>query len=290
VDDLIPIALCADDYALSPGVDDGILELAQRGRISAVSCLTASPHWVRSAPRLQVLRGQVDIGLHFALTQLTPLGPMPMLAPNGRLPPLRDVYLRALRGAIDRDEIEAELTRQLDAFAQATGRPPDFLDGHHHVHQLPGVREIVARTWRARGQRGWIRNTAATPQRILGRGVATLRAALIAAFGIAARRTWRAAGIATNADFAGVRSFAERGPFRALMRRFLVGAQPGLLVMCHPGEPDDELSRLDHVITTRAEELAYLRGDDFAADLAAARCRLAKLSASAEQRTTSGSG
>jgi chitin disaccharide deacetylase len=112
---------------------------------------------------------------------------------------------------------------------------------------------------------------------------------LLAAFGTMARRTWRAAGIATNADFAGVRSFAERGSYGALMRRYLIGARPGLLIMCHPGNPDAELGRIDTVIATRADELAYLGSDAFAADLVAAECRLARLSALAGRSTTSDS-
>ncbi len=31
-----------------------------------------------------------------------------------------------------------------DAFAQAMGRMPDFIDGHQHVHALPGVRRVLA--------------------------------------------------------------------------------------------------------------------------------------------------
>jgi predicted glycoside hydrolase/deacetylase ChbG (UPF0249 family) len=287
--DLISIALCADDYALSPGVDDGILSLAARDRITALSCMTASVRWFDAAQKLKPFFGRVDIGLHFALTQLAPLGPLPALAPNGRLPSLRDIYLIAMRRAIDPDEVEAELTRQLDAFSQATGRRPDFLDGHHHVHQLPVIREVVARVWRSRAESGWIRNTATPPGRIFTRGVAIMRAMLLAAFGSAAGRAWRTAGIGTNADFAGVRSFIERKPFRELMRRYLVGAQPGLLIMCHPGWPDDTLAQVDSVTTTRADELAYLGGDAFPVDLVAAGCRLERISVSARRRMPSGS-
>jgi predicted glycoside hydrolase/deacetylase ChbG (UPF0249 family) len=286
---LIPISLCADDYALSAGVDDGILTLAERERISALSCMTASARWPEAAAKLKPLFGCVDIGLHFVLTQLAPLGPMPVLAPQGRLPPLREVYLRALRHALDPGEIESELIRQIDAFVQATGRLPDFLDGHHHAHQLPAVRDVVARVWRERGERGWIRNTATSPGRIARRGIAILRAALLATFGRTARKTWQAAGIATNADFAGVRSFAEREPFRGLMRRYLVEARPGLLIMCHPGRPDGELARIDPVTTTRTDELAYLCGEAFATDLGAAGCRLERLSALIGRQTPFGS-
>jgi predicted glycoside hydrolase/deacetylase ChbG (UPF0249 family) len=270
-----PVALCADDYAISPGVDEGILELAERGRITAFSCLTVSKRWPQAGTRIAQHFGRIDIGLHFALTQFAPLGAMPRLAPDGRFPAMGRVYAQAFLRQIETGEIEAEFSRQVDAFTAVTGRVPDFIDGHHHVHQLPGVRDAVARASR---KRGWIRNTATGAGSIVRRGVAPLRAAVLAAIGRAARRTWQDAGIATNSDFAGVRSFQEREPFGALMRSYLKGARPGLLIMCHPGRPDAELARIDTVTATRADELAYLSSEKFAADLAAAGCQLVRLS------------
>ena len=41
------------------------------------------------------------------------------------------------------------------------------------------------------------------------------------------------------------------------MRAFLKGAREGLLIMCHPGRPDEELARIDSVLEPRAEELAF---------------------------------
>jgi len=273
---MIQVALCADDYGLSPGVDEGILALATQNRITALSCMTVSRRWPQAAPALKPLLGAVDIGLHFALTQLAPLGPMPRLAPDGSFPSMGRLYaLVALRG-IDAGEIAQELERQLSAFVSITGREPDFLDGHHHVHQLPTIRDAVARIWGKRT--GWIRNTATPISSIFARGIAIPRAAVLACYGRAARRTWQAVGIATNSDFAGVRNFNEREPYRALMRRYLTGARSGLLIMCHPGRPDGELAKIDSVTAPRADELAYLSGADFPADLASAGCELVRLS------------
>src|SRR5690606_33317513 len=128
-----------------------------QGRITALSCMTASKRWPQAAAALKPLFGRVEIGLHFTLTQLAPLGAMPRLAPAGRFPGMGRIYAQAALRAIDTSEIDAELSRQLAAFRDATGREPDFLDGHHHVHQLRGVRAAVARQWA--GRPGWIRNT-----------------------------------------------------------------------------------------------------------------------------------
>ena len=61
----VPITLCADDFGIAPGVDDGIMALAESGRLTAVSCMTVLPRWPAAAQRLVALASRVDIGLHF---------------------------------------------------------------------------------------------------------------------------------------------------------------------------------------------------------------------------------
>lgn len=272
----IPIALCADDYALSAGVDDGILALAAAGRLSAVSCLAVMPRWPQAARALAGFAAHVDLGLHFALTEFAPLGPMAHLAPSGSFPSLAHLGALALAGRLDLDEIGAEFSRQYDAFLASTGRPPDFVDGHHHVHQFPGIREIVAAQLGRRAGRPWVRNTATPPGRILARAVAMPRTAVLALLGRSGRRAWRAVGLPTNADFAGVRSFREPAPYRRLFLRFIAGARPGLLVMCHPGAARDEEAN-SHEAATRVGEFDYLRNPQCATDLAMAGCRIVRL-------------
>ena len=57
------IVLCADDYALTAPVSRAILTLAETGRISALSCMTASPHWPEHGPWLAGVKDKVDVGL-----------------------------------------------------------------------------------------------------------------------------------------------------------------------------------------------------------------------------------
>ena len=47
--------LCADDFALSPGVSRGIIDLIARGRLSATGCMTVSPFWPEHAEWLRPL-------------------------------------------------------------------------------------------------------------------------------------------------------------------------------------------------------------------------------------------
>src|SRR5258705_2229749 len=140
------LILCADDYALSVGVGRAIGELSAARRLSATSVLVTTAHWPRLAPRLSVHRGHLAIGLHFNLTMGAPLGKMRRLAPAGTLPKLGRLLGGALIGLLDRVEIKDELQRQLDHFERGLSFPPDHVDGHQHIHVVPGIREVVLET------------------------------------------------------------------------------------------------------------------------------------------------
>ncbi|HYM30477.1 MAG TPA: ChbG/HpnK family deacetylase [Candidatus Cybelea sp.] len=272
-----PLVLCADDYAIAPGVSRGIVELAERGRLSATSCMSVSPFWPEHAARLKPLDGRIDIGLHLTLTDVPPLGSMPRTARHGKLPTLGWLMASAALRRLDRAEIAAELTRQVDAFEAALGRPPDFLDGHQHVHQLAGVRECVVDLLRRRlGGRGYVRVTEEPLPAVARRGVAVGRAAIIALLAGKFSLMLRAEGIPANAGFGGVHDFSGKTPYRTLFRRFLseTGARP--LIMCHPGHADAALAAVDPVTVEREAEWQYFAGDDFPRDLADAGYRLAR--------------
>ena len=154
------IALCVDDFGLHDGVNHAAIALVQAGRVTAVSCLSGAPAWQRGALELRHLDVEtVDIGLHLDLSEY-PLRSAPWRTPFSALLGLSKVMsnplaLRALR---------AEIDAQFDAFVQALGRLPDFVDGHRHVHQLPLVREQLLQALSAQCAgmplaRPWLRNT-----------------------------------------------------------------------------------------------------------------------------------
>jgi predicted glycoside hydrolase/deacetylase ChbG (UPF0249 family) len=272
------LVLCADDFGLSPGVSRGIADLAHAGRLSAVSCMAASPDFVISAPLLKGLERNCDIGLHITLTALDPLGPMPKLAPDGRLPSL-GVLMRRLLLAPPLAEILDELRRQLARFASAFGRAPDFVDGHQHVHILPGVRQALLRLFESGelDSRTYVRDCYEPAARVVGRGVAVPRALLISFLARPLHAELRRRALRRNRGFSGINDFAERRDFGALFRRFLRGTGPQPLVMCHPGHPDEAIRGRDPIVARRADEQAYFAGETFPADLDAAGFHLGRL-------------
>lgn len=254
------IFLCADDYALTDGVSGGIEELAALGRLSATSALVTTRHWPVHGRRVADLSMQIAVGLHLNLTLGQPLGRMRTLAPAGQLPAIGRLVRLSLRGAIDQTEIRDETLRQLQRFADVTGRQPDFVDGHQHAHALPGVRNGVLAALSAFAPRRTllVRDPSDRPSRIVRRRAAVAKSltlsTLSAGFGPAVRRL----GFPTNDGFSGVSSFARTLPYVDEFTRFLSDPGPRHLVMCHPGHPDQELRTLYPVVERRQDEFAAL--------------------------------
>lgn len=268
---MLKLIICADDYGISPGVGQAIRALIAQGRVSATGCMTTMPHWPAEAEMLKELRDRADIGLHLTLTDHRPLGAMPKLAADGKLPPLGRLLGLALARRLDAAEVAAEIARQLDAFEHAMGAPPDFLDGHHHVHQLPVVREAVAAAYdrRLRRHGAYVRYCDEPLHRIAQVAVAPIRAAVISTLGRGWARLGRSRGIPGTRGFRGVRTFAEPN-YAALFPRYLQGLKDGALLMCHPGLVDSDLQCIETVTRPREDEFHYLSGDACAAALATA--------------------
>lgn len=281
----VAMALCADDYAISAGVSRGICELMAQDRLYSTSCLTVSRFWPEHARWLAPYAGRSSIGLHLALTNFTPLAPARDLARNGRLPGLRQLIVGALSGQLPRAEIYRELQRQFDAFESAFGRPPDYADGHHHVHQFPVIRDIVLELVAKRIPDGYLRLSDEPFGAIWTRNVTRVRASVITGLGLGCRRRAQALGLRMNTRFAGIYDFSPQFVYRDVFRKYIAGAPAGLAVMCHPGHVDAELAALDSTVESRPRELSYFSGADFPADLTAAGMVLAPFTAICAQGT-----
>lgn len=254
--------LCADDFAMTDGVSRSILALLEARKLSAAGAMTNRPHWMRLAAEFGAHVADADLGLHLNLTCAAPLGSMPRLAPGDVLPKLGEVARAALVSSAARREIAAEIARQLDAFEAGLGRAPDFVDGHQHVHVLPGVRGAVLAELQRRYPPGsvYLRDPADSARAIRERGVAVKKALVIAGLAQGLAKSARRRGIPVNRGFSGVSPFDPQRDFNADLGRFLTRPGPAHLVMCHPGFIDDELATLDPVIATRPLEHAALLG------------------------------
>lgn len=261
------ITLCADDFALHPAVDAAVLELAALGRLSATSCMTTAPGWRTAARALPAVRDQLDLGLHFNLTEGHGVAPDT---------PITRILSQAYTARLSATALRDAWRRQLDAFEDALGMPPVYVDGHQHVHQLPGVRTALLAELQTRyGDRGmalpWVRSTAPA-----GRLWRDPKASIIALLGgWSSTRRLQRLGVPHNHGFGGVYGFDAPTPeaYGSHMAQWLAQLQSGSLMMCHPATAPVEG---DAIGAQRAVEYAYLRSDAFGEALQAAHCRIAQ--------------
>ena len=270
--------LCADDYALTPGVSRGILEALDAGVLTATSVMTTSPWWPDESAALARFAGRADIGLHLNLTLGAPLAPMPRLAPTGQLPGVSDLLRLARRAKFPFDEVSVEIERQMDRFEAILGRQPDHIDGHQHIQVIAPVRRSIFAALRRRGWTPWLRASGDNPIRIIRRRACVKKALGLAILSREVRSSAFAEALAVNDGFAGFSSFRTEDDYGRLFGRYLIAPGARHLVMCHPGYIDDELRQLDPVVESREQELAFLLSSRFADTLARAGARLTRIS------------
>jgi predicted glycoside hydrolase/deacetylase ChbG (UPF0249 family) len=271
------IWLCADDYGISPGVNSGIRDLVERGRLNATSVMVVGPAIGRG--EVAALQAAVAnsvrfaIGLHATLT--APFRPLTMhFRPQdgGMFLPFRKLLRTSLWRRLDPEIVRAELVTQLAAFRDLFGRAPDFVDGHQHVQLYPQVRDGFLAAVKEKAPNAWVRQ--ARRNQPLGQRLGSPKALFLDYLSTQFRRRASFAGIAFNPAFSGAYDYSRRPDYGALMRQFLDGLPENGVVMCHPGFVDEILVSLDPLTLTRETEHAFLASEDFLRLLAANKVTL----------------
>lgn len=256
------LAMCADDFGLTQGISEGIAELAHAGRINLVSCMPQAPGWQVSLPLLAALPAGVQRGLHFNLTEGRPVS-AELRQHWPHFLSLPKLILAAHLRQLPLEAIALELRAQWQAFADATGAAPQFVDGHQHVHHLPGVRKVLLELVTTLSPVPAVRATG----RLLGPGEGLKRWLIKATGGGALQAALARQGIPHNPCLTGAYDFIEPD-YAGRMRAWLAAlpAEGGLL-FCHPGVEGPPHTVVDPIAAARLREWAYLRSDAFAQDL-----------------------
>jgi predicted glycoside hydrolase/deacetylase ChbG (UPF0249 family) len=237
------LAVTADDLGATLAVNEAIERAAAGGVLTQASLLANGPALDDAVRRLA---GRLSLGLHLNLTEGRALtGPIRGVTDAaGHFRGLGAMLRATASGRLDRDRVRVELRAQAER-VRAAGVQPAHVDGHHHVHVLPGMlplaldvaREIGARTVRV----------PAEPVRLPGGRRAT-RAFLAWACRDARRRV-RAAGLRTSDHFRGLAlqtgATASWGRRLAAMLDELPDGLTELMVHPRPGaEGEAEVSAL----------------------------------------------
>jgi predicted glycoside hydrolase/deacetylase ChbG (UPF0249 family) len=141
----------ADDWGLSPAVNEAILELAEAGLVRSVSVFANLPYTETGLERLAATG--VELAAHVNFTLGRPLGPhaASLRGRSGAFHPFRAFLRRGFLGLLRRDEIEAEARAQLARLGGLCRI--QSVNGHEHVHALPWMIAPLAAAARAHGVR-----------------------------------------------------------------------------------------------------------------------------------------
>lgn len=243
--------VCADDFALDRGAIEATLALIRLGRVTATSALVDAPDWKAAAGELKAVSDRADVGLHLNLTEAVRAGIAVWTLPS--------LVVRSMLRCLPRWKLRDAVERQLDAFTDALDRMPDFIDGHHHIHQLPVVRDQLINSVQAREPKmpPWVR-ICAPPS-----GEASRKARVIELLGAQAlQQRARQAGLPSSRCLVGVYGFdLAREAYLKRVRHWLQAGPEGTVFMCHPSS---RASAKDPIGAARRMELGVLAGDGYA--------------------------
>jgi predicted glycoside hydrolase/deacetylase ChbG (UPF0249 family) len=134
------LIISADDFGFTPGINRGIIEAFEAGVVTAVSMLVYQSGWRDAVRRAHAAGPALDIGLHLNLIIGAPLTQASSLTDRGTgdFLPVPALVARALAGRVRPDDAYAECLAQAERL-QSAGLPNTHIDGHRHLHVLPGV-------------------------------------------------------------------------------------------------------------------------------------------------------
>ncbi len=261
----------ADDLGWTDGVNRGIAEAHRKGLVTSTSLL-ANGRAFESAVQVAAANPELGVGVHLNLSDGAPTAHSSkvssLLDSHGELHDGPEGLLLNIAGRnLKLEEVEREWDAQIQKVIRA-GIEPSHLDGHKHVHMLPGLYDITLRlakkfairAIRISHEESTLRSalSAGKPQKgvlVLRQGVQARGLKLLARD---AREMADRAGMSTADYFCGI---AQTGALtREGVERFLEVLPEGTTeLMCHPGYADDELSKTaTRLQASRQKELEIL--------------------------------
>jgi chitin disaccharide deacetylase len=260
----------ADDLGWTAGVNRGIAEAHRNGIVTSASLLPNGEAFDEAVELARATRG-LGVGVHLNLSDGPPVAAREavrsLLNDAGEFEGGPDgLLLKIATRGLSLREVEIEWDAQISRVRKA-GVEPTHLDGHKHVHMLPGLFEIALRLAKE-NEIGAIRvsHEASSLRAALSTGEG--RAAVVLKQGVQARglkllardarEQAERAGVSTADYFCGI---AQTGEFtKEGVARLLRSLPDGTTeLMCHPGYADDALRKTaTRLQVSREKELEIL--------------------------------
>ncbi len=129
----------ADDFGLTDGVNQAILELSRKGHVTSTSVMVN--HLMHQNLKVPGnLSELIGLGIHLNLTSGAPILPpediTTLVGSDGNFSSVEAIFENT--STYNLMQIEKEWRAQIISFVIKFGRP-DHLDSHHHVHLLPRI-------------------------------------------------------------------------------------------------------------------------------------------------------
>ena len=252
------LIVTADDFGIGLETSRGIVDAARRGPVTCASALAVADACEASLPLLDDAP-EIELGLHVALTgRFRPLAATRasgFVGREGRFGNPGSLLLGCLARTVSRAALQDEIGAQAERLRRMARRPLVYFDGHHHVHELPVVREVAAEL---AGQGVLPANTRVTVEPPGVRRMAggeRLRRAVIDRLGCQARPVFAAHGLRANDTLFG--TLGRQAPSAGFPWAVHLAHLPdGGVVewMVHPGRPDPALRGVDGYVEGRVVE------------------------------------
>ncbi len=137
------LILNADDFGLTPGINQAVEELHQAGALTSATLMATGPAFDDAAVIAQ-RNPNLGIGCHLVFVDGIPAAPLAsipsLLGANRKAfrTSLLDFVQATLRGAIDPEELARETQAQLQILKRA-GINVTHIDSHKHTHLFPAI-------------------------------------------------------------------------------------------------------------------------------------------------------
>ncbi|CDQ83754.1 unnamed protein product [Oncorhynchus mykiss] len=142
----VKLVVTGDDFGYCPKRNQGIVDCFQAGGISNVSLLVNASS-AKEATEL-AKRHHIPIGLHANLSEGLPVSQglkrgSTLLNKDGFFHGKMGFRKALQSGLVNMTEVELELRAQVRLFGELMGYLPCHMDGHQHIHVLPGMIKSV---------------------------------------------------------------------------------------------------------------------------------------------------
>lgn len=168
--------------------------------------------------------------------------------------------LKAWMRNLDQGKIKQSIAQQWDLFIDAIGTPPDFVDGHQHIHQFPVIRETLLEFLKEKNFKGWVRSL---NQTISARKYQFKSQCLEYLGAHTTHNLIQKNHFLSNPYFSGIYDF-KHDHYSDLMHEWLNAIHDKTLIMCHPAA--DLPREFDEIQTARVQEFEYLNSNQFFQD------------------------